>query len=135
MPYKLLLNGETILSGDLKSLRQTFNSLSGLAFKRTEQSNWLNKMTARESYAQYLHIMARELKVEKWDGLLQLVDHTDAPESAHLFTAALVNQPEPSAKESVSDLNTLARPANSSSSVRPSMASSLQLASPASKKR
>lgn len=85
MGYRLLLNDQVLLEGDLKSLTALFNDLSGLNFARTQPSSWLDKMSSGESYVTYLKIKATEFGLSDWQGKLSLVSPEDSVLRVHLF--------------------------------------------------
>ncbi|TNC81602.1 MAG: hypothetical protein C9356_08420 [Oleiphilus sp.] len=85
MSYRLLINDQLLLEGDLKSLTALFNDLSGLNFAKTKRSSWLDKMSSGESYATYLKIKATEFKLTDWHGELSLVSPDQTAIRVHFF--------------------------------------------------
>ena len=85
MHYQLKLNETLLREGDFKSLMVLYNGLTGSSFARTQNSNWLNKMSATESYSHYLNIMAKELGVTHWEGRLTLSQAKKSPEKVFIF--------------------------------------------------
>ena len=85
MKFRLLLNGNAILTAVPKEIFQVFDCLSGLSFGRGHESSWLNKMTAADAYLNYLRIKAKELGVDTWEGELMVVDELDKPVRVHFF--------------------------------------------------
>ncbi len=73
------------MSGDFKSLNMVFGCLSGSSFARSPNASWLDKMSATESYEQYLTIKAQELGISAWAGTLEFGLTNEAPEKVHLF--------------------------------------------------
>jgi len=93
MHCKLALNKLVLQVGDLKTITALFNDLSGLNFAKNRQANWLNKMSATESYSTYLQIKANEFGIDDWKGTLLLLSNKGETLRAHLFAthASIVN--------------------------------------------
>lgn len=85
MKYQLYLNQQLLKEGDFKTLTALFNDLSGLNFAREKPSGWLQKMSATESYDNYLNIMAKEFQIEQWQGELILCSENLEHKRVHLF--------------------------------------------------
>jgi len=83
--YQLYLNKQLLKEGDFRALTALFNDLSGLNFAKGQSSNWLNKMSADESYLTYLNIMAKDFGVLDWKGELILAPQGQTAERVHLF--------------------------------------------------
>jgi hypothetical protein len=93
MHCKLVLNKLILQVGDLKTVTALFNDLSGLNFAKNRQANWLNKMSATESYSTYLQIKANEFGLDEWKGTLLLLSNEGETLRAHLFAthASIIN--------------------------------------------
>ena len=85
MHFSLALNDTLLQTGDLKSITALFSDLSGLNFAKNQHANWLNKMSAAESYGTYLQIKAEEYDIDGWSGTLQLLSSDGETLRAHLF--------------------------------------------------
>ena len=99
MNYQLYLNKQLLKEGDFKALTALFNDLSGLNFAKGQSSNWLNKMSADESYLTYLHIMAKDFGVLDWKGELILAPEGQTAERVHLFETHKALEKSTSAKK------------------------------------
>jgi len=99
MLHQLRLDDKLLHQGELKTVTALFNDLSGQTFAREGNANWLNKMSARESYATYLRIKAEEYGLGEWSGTLFLCEKSGEVIRAHLFETHKNILPQPNQRD------------------------------------